>query len=66
MTRTALKKVENAGGKDGVEASPTKGTPRKRKTKGDADDEETKPKKKRGKQAKKSPSPAEGTYSRSY
>lgn len=56
MTRSILKKVEKAGGKEGVEASPEKaaagGKKRKGKAGGDGDDAEEKPKK-RGRPAKK-------------
>lgn len=69
MTRGTLKKIENAGGREGVAASPAKGAAKKRKGKADipidtGDDEETpKPKKARGKKARsESTTPVEGEY----
>jgi hypothetical protein len=60
MTRSALKKIENAGGKEGVAASPAKaGGGRKRKANVDADGDDAegnttpKPKKSRAKAGKK-------------
>lgn len=77
MTRTALKKIEKAGGKiddDGESTPKTPKTPksggaggRKRKAAdadvaADGDDEEAKPKKKGGKKAKKEASPVESKF----
>ena len=62
MTRSALKKIADAGGKEGVEASPTKPKAggKKRKAKDEGDDEEAKMPKKGGKKPKKSASPEKG------
>ncbi|KAK3716866.1 hypothetical protein LTR37_006216 [Vermiconidia calcicola] len=53
MTRTAMKKIEKAGGKEGVEAAPATGGGKKRKAADDGNDAEAKPKKKGGRNPKK-------------
>ena len=64
MTRTALKKIEKAGGKEGVAATPAKAGGSGKKRKGAAEDgddaEPTPTKKKPGRKAKKEVSPIEG------
>ncbi|KAK3717216.1 hypothetical protein LTR37_005925 [Vermiconidia calcicola] len=53
MTRTAMKKIEKAGGKEDIEAAPATGGGKKRKAADDGDDAEAKPKKKGGRKPKK-------------
>ena len=63
MTRSALKKVADAGGKEGVEAKPGRAAVGKKRKGDDATDDADKTPKKRGKKVKKEVSPVEGMYS---